>query len=293
MNDIETATITTLEIAEMMGIRHSDIVRRLEGRESKGKHIKGIIEILAERQMALSDFFTPSTYQDSSGKENKCYKCTRMGCEFLANKFTGEKGIIFTANRIRKVVEASKEDYQILFDRGYLLQMANGLVVVAHWKICNSIRKDRYKPTVYQSEWSKLRLLDNVYVLDEKGDAPAQGITAVSMQQDTPTVKRFEDFWKAYPRKEHKAMAEQEYAMLILQGISEDMLVASAKAYANEKSDQDPRYLNCPDTWLKKSIYTDYEVEPEKEKTEEQPEAVEEPAMDLWNGEDETDGEVI
>lgn len=35
MNDIETATITTLEIAEMMGIRHSDIVRRLEGRESK------------------------------------------------------------------------------------------------------------------------------------------------------------------------------------------------------------------------------------------------------------------
>ena len=81
--------------------------------------------------------------------------------------------------------------------------------------------------------------------------------------------------------------------MLVLQGISEDMLVASAKAYAKEKSNQDPRYLNCPDTWLKKSIYTDYEVEPEKEKTEEQPEAVEEPAMDLWNGEDETDGEVI
>ena len=105
MNDIETATITTLEIAEMMGIRHSDIVRRLEGRESKGKHIKGIIEILAERQMALSDFFTPSTYQDSSGKENKCYKCTRMGCEFLANKFIGEKGIIFTARYVKKFHE--------------------------------------------------------------------------------------------------------------------------------------------------------------------------------------------
>lgn len=105
MHDLRSATITTLEIAEMMGIRHSDIVRRLEGRESKGKHIKGIIEILAERQMALSDFFTPSTYQDSSGKENKCYKCTRMGCEFLANKFTGEKGIIFTARYVKKFHE--------------------------------------------------------------------------------------------------------------------------------------------------------------------------------------------
>ena len=185
-----------------------------------------------------------------------------------------DDGFVNNANRIRKVVEASKEDYQILFDRGYLLQMANGLVVVAHWKICNSIRKDRYKPTVYQSEWSKLRLLDNVYVLDEKGSkqTQSQSITAVSMQHDPPTAKRFEDFWKAYPRKEHKAMAEQEYAMLVLQGISEDMLVASAKAYAKEKSNQDPRYLNCPDTWLKKSIYTDYEVEPEKEKTEEQKE---------------------
>lgn len=54
-----------------------------------------------------------------------------------------DDGFVNNANRIRKVVEASQEDYRTLFDRGYLLQMANGLVVVAHWKICNSIRKDR------------------------------------------------------------------------------------------------------------------------------------------------------
>ena len=41
-----------------------------------------------------------------------------------------DDGFVNNANRIRKVVEASKEDFQILFDRGYLLQMANGLVVV-------------------------------------------------------------------------------------------------------------------------------------------------------------------
>lgn len=60
-----------------------------------------------------------------------------------------DDGFVNNANRIRKVVEASQEDYQILFDRGYLLQMSNGLVVVAHWRICNTIRKDRYKPTVH------------------------------------------------------------------------------------------------------------------------------------------------
>lgn len=205
-----------------------------------------------------------------------------------------DDGFVNNANRIRKVVEASKEDYQILFDRGYLLQMANGLVVVSHWKICNSIRKDRYKPTMYQSEWSKLRLLDNVYVLDEKGgtQTQSQSITAVSMQQDPPTVKRFEDFWKAYPRKEHKAMAEQEYAKLIVQGIKEEMLIASAKAYARAKDGQDPKYLNCPDSWLQKCIYSDYEVKEEKPKGPQQPE--EEPGIDMWNGEDEPkNGEIV
>lgn len=31
-----------------------------------------------------------------------CYKVTRMGCEFLANKFNGEKGIVFTARYVKR-----------------------------------------------------------------------------------------------------------------------------------------------------------------------------------------------
>lgn len=97
--------ISTIEIAEMMDTSHRNIVRKLEGQKIKEKHIKGVIEILTEANLGVSDFFTPSTYQDSSGKENKCYKCTRMGCEFLANKFTGEKGIIFTARYVKRFHE--------------------------------------------------------------------------------------------------------------------------------------------------------------------------------------------
>lgn len=97
--------ITTTEIAEMMDTSHRSIMRKLEGRDDRGKHIKGVIEVLTEAQMGVSDFFTPSTYQDASGKENKCYKCTRMGCEFLANKFTGKKGIIFTAKYVERFHE--------------------------------------------------------------------------------------------------------------------------------------------------------------------------------------------
>ena len=194
-----------------------------------------------------------------------------------------DDGFVNNANRIRKVVEASQEDYQTLFDRGYLLKMSNGLVVVSHWRICNTIRKDRYKPTVYQSEYKKLKICDNVYTLGSKDEKSAELATNVPQGK---VVEKFEEFWKAYPRKEHKALAEQEYAMLIMQGISEDMLIASAKAYAKDKADTEQKYLNCPDTWLNKGIFTDYEVkkkEPDTELTEQEDD---EPSIDLWNKEE-------
>lgn len=98
-------TITTMEIAEMMGVSHWQVLRKLDGRESKGKHIRGYVEILADNQMVVSDFFVPATYLSEQNKEMPCYKVTKMGCEFLANKFTGEKGVLFTAKYIKRFHE--------------------------------------------------------------------------------------------------------------------------------------------------------------------------------------------
>lgn len=196
-----------------------------------------------------------------------------------------DDGFVNNANRIRKVVEASEQDYNILFGRGYLLRMKSGLVVVAHWRICNTIRKDRYKPTVYQSEFARLKIKDNVYVVDETEKANAVPASKITIPEDK-TVQKFEEFWKAYPRKEHRALAEHEYAMLIMQGISEDMLIASAKAYARDKADADPKYLNCPDTWLHKNIFTDYEVKEKEPEPEPEQSENDEPEMNLWDRED-------
>lgn len=101
----EGQTITTMEIAEMMNVAHWQVLRKLDGRESKGKHIKGYVDILADNQMVVSDFFVPATYLSEQNKEMPCYKVTKMGCEFLANKFTGEKGVLFTAKYIKRFHE--------------------------------------------------------------------------------------------------------------------------------------------------------------------------------------------
>ena len=98
-------TITTMEIAEMMDVAHWQVLRKLDGRESKGKHIKGYVDILNDNQMVAVDFFIKSSYTDAKGEERSCYKVTKMGREFLANKFTGEKGVLFTAKYIKRFHE--------------------------------------------------------------------------------------------------------------------------------------------------------------------------------------------
>ena len=46
MNDLRKTTITTLEVAEMMEVPHSDLLKKLEGRKDR----KGYIQIMTEGQ---------------------------------------------------------------------------------------------------------------------------------------------------------------------------------------------------------------------------------------------------
>ena len=91
-------TITSLEVADMMEIKHWEVLRKLEGTDK----VKGIIQVLTNNKIVVSNYFIESTYKDLSGKENRCYRLTKLGCDFLANKFTGEKGIIFTAKYVKR-----------------------------------------------------------------------------------------------------------------------------------------------------------------------------------------------
>jgi hypothetical protein len=98
MNNLRKTTITTLEVAEMMEVPHSDLLKKLEGRKDR----KGYIQILGEGQMSVSNYFTKITYRTEQNKEMPCYEVTRLGCDFLANKSTGEKGVLFTARYVKK-----------------------------------------------------------------------------------------------------------------------------------------------------------------------------------------------
>ena len=78
-----------------------DVARMIEKEHSKLlRDIRGYCDYLTEANFGLSEYFIESSYQDSTGRTLPCYQCTKKGCEMIANKMTGKKGVIFTATYV-------------------------------------------------------------------------------------------------------------------------------------------------------------------------------------------------
>lgn len=56
---------------------------------------------------------------------------------------------------------ASVQDLEALLEKRYIYQFENGVIVIKHWRMANALRKDRYTPTAFQEELSKLDIKDN------------------------------------------------------------------------------------------------------------------------------------
>ncbi|RKI35579.1 hypothetical protein D7V96_26795, partial [bacterium D16-59] len=148
--------ISTVEIAEAMEISHKTILQKLEGANRHGKHTEGVIDILGRLNLQPSDFFTKSSYVNSQNKEMPCYNCTRKGCEFLAHKFQGEKGIRFTAAYINKFHEMEQAITQVALESQQKPQLTNEEIV--DWKL-NDLHK-RVKELEKDSVTVNLKLSD-------------------------------------------------------------------------------------------------------------------------------------
>ena len=87
--------VDSREVAEMVDREHYDLM----------KTIRGYIDYLGQGDFPYSDFFIKSAYLNSQNKEQPCYLLTRKGCDMVANKMTGEKGVLFTAAYVTKFEE--------------------------------------------------------------------------------------------------------------------------------------------------------------------------------------------
>ena len=72
-----------------------------------------------------------------------------------------DDGFVGNPKKIARVVGANDDDLKLLIAKRFILTFESGVVVIKHWLIHNTIRKDRYNPTQYLEEKKTLFIKEN------------------------------------------------------------------------------------------------------------------------------------
>ena len=100
-NELTTSTkentISSREVAEMMGVRHCDLLEKIDS----------ISKDLATEN-SVAKYWIEGTFENR-GKHYREYQVKKRGCEFLAHKTTGTKGNLFTDKYMDRFEEMEKK----------------------------------------------------------------------------------------------------------------------------------------------------------------------------------------
>ncbi|MGM0965838.1 MAG: Rha family transcriptional regulator [Bacillota bacterium] len=158
--------VDSREVAEMVDKRHADLVRSIESY---------LVVIGQNAKLRSDDFFIESTYQAGTGKLYKHYLLTKQGCEMVANKMTGEKGVLFTAAYVTQFneMEQNLQNFSNLspqLQQMIRLEQKQNEADQRIGKLENNLGINAYQQTVIQKRINK-----RVYELVERYGEDAEG----------------------------------------------------------------------------------------------------------------------
>ena len=117
--EVDVKRISSREVAEMMELRHTDLIRKIDK----------ITKTLENAKMRFQKYWIESTYKvEGNNKTYKEYLISKEGCEFLAHKSTGEKGILFTHRYMERFKEMEQQIEQQMVSVEQITQMINEAV---------------------------------------------------------------------------------------------------------------------------------------------------------------------
>lgn len=101
-------TLDSREVAKMIEKDHAHLCR----------DIKGYIDVISENpNLDFQNYFIPRTYKvNGNNKTYPRYDITKLGCEMIANKLTGKKGILFTAEYVKRFNDMQNGQAPLMLD---------------------------------------------------------------------------------------------------------------------------------------------------------------------------------
>lgn len=145
----------------------------------------GLVKKSTAGDFSPNDFFIPSEYKDSIGRTLPCYLLTKKGCDMVANKLTGEKGVLFTAayvtafekmrreltcvmpqdfpSALRALADAEEQKMKLLAENQAMRGKANYFDALVDRNLLTGFRETAKELGIKQNKLISF-LLDNGYV---------------------------------------------------------------------------------------------------------------------------------
>lgn len=207
---------------------------------------------------------------------------------FHLNMRADDDGFVDAPNSIVRKIGASKNDFDLLIAKRYILRFESGIIVIKHWRMHNSIQKDRYKPTQFQDELKLLSIKENKSYTDNKKGLDTKCIQT-GYKLDTGRIQNvssdididldkdidinntcsnqalneckneqlFDSFWSAYPKKVGKEKCSKWFKSHKPDEQLVQKMIDTINKWKKSKQWRDPQYIPLPFTWLNRGGWDD------------------------------------
>lgn len=189
-----------------------------------------------------------------------------------------DDGFINSPKRISRTVGCSDDDLKLLIAKQFIIPFESGVVVIRHWKVHNTIRKDRYTPSILperiqiEEDNNKIyQLSPTVATVGIPSGCHLVGIEKNRIEKirveqssllSTPSEgadERFEKFWEVYPKKIGKGAALKAFKKI---KPSAELLQTMVNAVETQKQSQqwtkdNGQFIPNPATWLNQERWND------------------------------------
>lgn len=108
---------------------------------------------MAERRMFTKKITDSDAFIELSSSTQALY--------FHLNQGADDDGFNNQVQNAMFKAHASVDDLKVLLMKNFIIRFESGVIVIKHWRMHNTLRKDRYTPTSFQEELNALAIKDN------------------------------------------------------------------------------------------------------------------------------------
>lgn len=108
---------------------------------------------MAERRMFTKKISDSDAFTEMSSAAQALY--------FHLNQCADDDGFNNQVSMAMFKAHASPDDLKVLLAKNFVIRFESGVIVIKHWRMHNTLRKDRYTPTNFQEELAQLGIKEN------------------------------------------------------------------------------------------------------------------------------------